>query len=191
VPILVADKAILAATVGFNLHRGVVAAADRLPPLAPAVAIAGCRRVAVVEGGNDHENLGALFRNAAAFGVGAVLADPTTADPWYRRSIRVSMGHALRIPFARLDPWPAGLDLLRTAGFTVLALTPSAGAVDIDDLRPRRAGKLAFLLGAEGPGLSPGALAAADHLVRIPIVEGVDSLNVATAGAVAFHSLRP
>jgi tRNA G18 (ribose-2'-O)-methylase SpoU len=192
VPVLVAERPVLATTVGFNLHRGVVAAGDRLPPLPVDVAVAGCSRVAVVEGGNDHENLGALFRNAAAFGVGAVLADPTTADPWYRRSIRVSMGQALRVPFARLDPWPAALGAVQALGFTIVALTPAPGAIDVDDLAATlRGDKVAFLLGAEGPGLSAGAMAAADLRVRIPIAAGVDSLNVATAAAVAFHVLRP
>jgi tRNA G18 (ribose-2'-O)-methylase SpoU len=141
--------------------------------------------VAVLEALNDFENLGALFRNAAAFGVDAVLLDPRCADPLYRRSVRVSMGHALRVPFAVLPgAWPESLDLLR--GFTTLALTP-AGEVTLGQLpTPQR---WAVLLGAEGPGLSAGVLGRADHRVRIPMAAGVDSLNVATAAAVAFAQL--
>jgi tRNA G18 (ribose-2'-O)-methylase SpoU len=135
---------------------------------------------------NDFENLGALFRNAAAFGVDAVLLDPQCADPLYRRSVRVSMGHVLRVPFAVLPgAWPDSLAALRD--FTVLALTPDPSATPLRDVPvPPR---WAVLLGAEGPGLSPAALAAADLRVRIPMAPGVDSLNVATAAAVAFAQL--
>jgi tRNA G18 (ribose-2'-O)-methylase SpoU len=205
--LVVQPDADVAAIAGFAFHRGVLAAADRrpLPPVAEVVT--GVARVAVLEGLNDHENLGGLFRNAAAFAVGAVLLDPTTADPLYRRSVRVSLGHVLRVPWARFPDWPAGLDGLRAAGFTLVALTPSPDAEPIDALAadlaespPDRYGppagppggvpeRLALLFGAEGPGLSPAALAAADRRVRIPIAAGVDSLNVATAAAVAFHRL--
>ena len=197
-PVYLADRAVLAAVAGFDLHRGAVAAAGRLPPADPAAVVAAAASsavsvVAVVEAVNDHENLGALFRNAAAFGVGAVLLDPTCADPLYRRSVRVSLGHVLHVPFARLDPWPDRLDVLRRAGFEIVALTPSADAETIDSVaadhvdRDRR---LAFLLGAEGPGLSAAGLDAADRRARIPMATGVDSLNVATAAAVAFHAAR-
>jgi tRNA G18 (ribose-2'-O)-methylase SpoU len=208
--LVVQPDADVAAIAGFAFHRGVLAAADRrpLPPVAEVVA--GVARVAVLEGLNDHENVGGLFRNAAAFAVGAVLLDPTTADPLYRRSVRVSLGHVLRVPWARFPEWPAGLDELRAAGFTLVALTPSPDAEPIDALAadlgesptdrdgpptdrdgPPGGGpeRLALLFGAEGPGLSPAALAAADRRVRIPIAAGVDSLNVATAAAVAFHRL--
>jgi tRNA G18 (ribose-2'-O)-methylase SpoU len=143
----------------------------------------------VLEGLNDHENLGALFRNAAAFGVDAVLADPTTADPLYRRSVRVSLGHVLRVPWTRLPDWPDGLASLKAEGFVLVALTPSADAEPIAALAADPPARVALLLGAEGPGLSGAALAAADRRVRIPIAEGVDSLNVATAAAIAFHRL--
>lgn len=184
---------------GFPFHRGVLAAADRIrqPQLRDLVAHA--RTVAVLEGVNDHENLGALFRNAAAFGVGAVLLDPTTADPLYRRSVRVSLGHVLRVPWARLDPLPAGLDALRVQGFVIVALTPDAGAEPIDALADELAARsaasttvparLALVVGAEDQGLSAASLAAADRRVRIPIAPGVDSLNVATAAAIAFHTV--
>jgi tRNA G18 (ribose-2'-O)-methylase SpoU len=180
-PVYVASEELLRATVGFNLHRGVVAAADRLPPTPAADLLAGASRVAVLESINDHENLGALFRNARAFGIDAVLLDPTTADPLYRRAVRVSLGHVLHVPFARLP----SLDTLD--GFTVIALTPG-GDTDISALPPLD--RVAFLLGAEGPGLSPAALSFADHRVRIPVARDVDSLNVATAAAIAFDRLR-
>ena len=201
----------MAALVGFRLHRGVVAIATRPPEADPERVLADAARspgvgggrptVAVLEGLNDPENVGALFRNAAAFGVAAILLDPTCADPLYRRAVRVSVGHALHLPFARLDPWPAGLDRVRAAGFVVCALAPrSAGPgatdpVDLHELGARLAGRspasagVALLLGAEGPGLSDAALAAADEVVSIPMAAGVDSLNVATAAAVAFDRL--
>jgi tRNA G18 (ribose-2'-O)-methylase SpoU len=186
VPVYPVDKWLLSAVVGFRVTRGVLASADRPPPADPAAVVANARHIAVLEGLNDFENLGALFRNAAAFGVDAVLLDRRCADPLYRRSVRVSMGHVLRVPFAVLpDPWPASLRIL--AAFDVLAMTPDARAVPLRQVAaPPR---WAVLLGAEGPGLSPAALAAADRPVRIPMAPGVDSLNVATAAAVAFAAL--
>jgi tRNA G18 (ribose-2'-O)-methylase SpoU len=179
----------MAALTGFDFHRGVLASAGRLPLPAVDDLLAPARTVAVLEGLNDHENLGALFRNAAAFGVDAVLLDPTTADPLYRRSVRVSAGHVLRVPWTRLEEWPVGLDALRDRGFVVVALTPAAGAEPIDRFARDLPDRVALLLGAEGPGLSAAALARADRRVRIPIAAGVDSLNVATAAAVAFHAV--
>lgn len=187
-PVYIADRAVMKAVTGFDLHRGAVASAGRRALPAPLDAIAGARRIAVLEGLNDHENLGVLFRNAAAFGIDAVLLDPTCADPLYRRSVRVSMGHVLRLPFARLDPWPGGLGLVTRAGFDVVALTPRADAEPVAALdRYQHGGRVAILLGAEGPGLSDAAIAAATSSARIPMASGVDSLNVAAAAAVAFH----
>lgn len=186
-PVYVAPQDLMATICGFNFHRGAMASADRVPGPDLATVAAGTDRLLVIEGVNDNENLGSLFRNAAAFGVGGVVLDPTTADPLYRRCVRVSMGHALRIPFTRAAGWPAALHDLRAAGYELLALTPSAGADDLRALiRPRRAG---VLVGAEGPGLSPDALEAATRRVRIPVASGVDSLNVATAAAIALHHL--
>jgi tRNA G18 (ribose-2'-O)-methylase SpoU len=182
-PVYVADPDVLRATVGFDLHRGVVASADRPAPLDPAALLAGSRRVVVAERLNDLENLGSLFRAARAFACDAVLLDPETADPLGRRPVRVSMGHVLHVPFARLAPWPDALALVRDAGLEVVALAPSGGPL----LLPGRA---ALLVGAEGPGLSAGALAASDRSVRIDMAAGVDSLNVATAAAVALHAHR-
>lgn len=188
VPAYVTDADTMASVVGFHLNRGVLASADRAPTPPLADLLAGARRVAVLEGVGDHENLGALFRNAAALGVDAVLVGPGCADPLYRRSVRVSMGHVLRVPFVPVD-WSVAVTALHAAGFTLAALTPQgdpgalAGLADTD--------RLALLLGAEGPGLSATALAAADVAARIPMSGGVDSLNVATAAAVAFHAVCP
>ena len=209
VPVYVGSRAAVAGTVGFALHRGVVAVAERPTPLsaerllADAVhspLVAGFPVLAVLEGLNDHENIGALFRNAAAFGVRGVLLDPTSADPLYRRSIRVSVGYVLHVPFARLASWPAGLQLAREAELLIAAMTPrpAAGAgmpdLRLDALRdrmsdPDRPRGLALLLGAEGPGLTQEAVAASDVVVSIPMGEEVDSLNVATAAAVAFYAM--
>ena len=183
-PLYVGDMQLLRATVGFNLHRGVVASAQRQPQPDPLSLLMSARRVAVLENLNDVENLGNLFRSARAFGVDAVLLDPQTADPLYRRCVRVSMGHTLHVPFARFDQWPEPIDELRSLGFTVAALTPATDAVDIDDVRAER---IAWLLGAEGPGLTDDAMRRADVRVRIPIAPEVDSLNVGTAAAIAFR----
>ncbi len=179
---------VMAQVVGFHLNRGVLAAADRAAQPDPVELMRDARLLAVLEGVGDHENLGALFRNAAALSVDGVLLGAGCSDPLYRRSVRVSMGHVLRVPFADLRPWPQGLDLLRDNGFTVAALTPRADAVDLRECK--FAGeKVALLLGSEGPGLTDEAIEAADIAVKIPMADGVDSLNVATAGAVAFHAL--
>ncbi len=209
-PVFVGSRAMVAGTVGFALHRGVVAVANRPAPagvgqlLANAAAMSAPEGasplVAVLEGLNDHENIGALFRNAAAFGVAGVLLDPTCADPLYRRSIRVSVGHVLHVSFARLVPWPTGLRQVRAAGFVVAALAPRPAAdsgvpaVSLAELKARMSGPdhpvgVALLVGAEGPGLTDASLAASDVIVPIPIADRVDSLNVATAAAVAFHVL--
>jgi tRNA G18 (ribose-2'-O)-methylase SpoU len=140
---------------------------------------------------NDHENLGALFRNAAAFGVDAVLLCPQCSDPLYRRSVRVSTGHVLTVPWTRAAPWPAAIDAIRAHDFTVVALTPSVDAVRIDDGVVAAEERIAFLLGAEGPGLSADALSRATRRARIPMAPGVDSLNVAVAGAIAFARSAP
>ncbi|MFN2506688.1 MAG: TrmH family RNA methyltransferase [Acidimicrobiales bacterium] len=191
VPVYLSSQATLEAVAGFHFHRGALASAHREPlPEAGTLAGQGAGLLVLVEGVNDHENLGALFRNAAAFGAGAVLLDPTCADPLYRRSIRVSMGQVLRMRFARMTDWPASIGALQALGYEVLALTPSPGAEDIDVVG--REPKQALLVGAEGGGLSKRALAAADRRVRIPMAPGVDSLNVATAAAIALHHLaRP
>jgi tRNA G18 (ribose-2'-O)-methylase SpoU len=187
-PCYTGSAELMARVVGFHLNRGVLATADRAPMPPVSELIARSRHVAVLECVNDHENLGGLFRNAAALGVDAILLGPRCADPLYRRSVRVSMGHVLSVPFAQLRRWTADLDALRAAGFRIAALTPAADAVPLPEAG-LSAGRIAWLLGAEGPGLSAEALAAADLAVRIPMVPGVDSLNVATAAAIAFASV--
>ena len=185
-PFYVASPHLMAEVVGFHLNRGVLATADRAP-FPPAVElIAGARSVAVLEGVGDHENLGALFRNAAALGVGAVLLADGCSDPLYRRSVRVSMGTVLGVPFAPLPSLADGVNLLRENGFQVVALTPS-GEVPIGAMTWGE--RVAVLVGAEGPGLTDVAMRAADVRVSIPMATGVDSLNVATAAAIAFAAL--
>ncbi|CAM2796892.1 RNA methyltransferase [Saccharomonospora xinjiangensis] len=188
VPVFATSIQTMSDVVGFHLNRGVLAVADRAP--VPSFdEIAGRSRVlAVLEGVNDHENLGALFRNAAALGVDGVLLGAGCADPLYRRSVRVSMGHVLRVPFAPV-PWPEALGDLRRSGFHIAALTPRADAVALRDVRDAGYDRIALLLGSEGHGLSRAAIDAADSAVRIPMASGVDSLNVATAAAVAFYEL--
>lgn len=182
VPVYVAADTVLRQIVGFDLHRGAVAAGERWPLPAVDSLLGAARRVAVLERLNDYENLGGVFRNAAAFGIDAVLLDSESADPLYRRCVRVSIGHALTVPWTRVS----SLDELRRHGFTLLALTPAADAAPLDEIAwPER---FALLLGAEGPGLSKAWLDAADMRVRIPMHESADSLNVATAAAIAFYA---
>jgi len=183
-PVYVAPPEVLRRVVGFELHRGAVASADRWTLPRPADVFGAARRLAVCERINDHENLGVVFRSAAALGIDAVLLDSECADPLYRRCVRVSIGHVVTLPWTRLS----SLDELRTAGFTTVALTPRAEATAIDDVAwPAR---VALLLGAEGPGLSDAWLGGADMCARIPMAPGSDSLNVATAAAIAFHVSR-
>lgn len=185
VPVCVASAEVVDAICGFDFHRGVLASADRTAlPDARHVA-ASTDFLLVVEAVNDHENTGALFRNAAAFGVGGVVLDRTTCDPLYRRSIRVSMGHVLHVPFARAEPWLPFLRELQEDGYDVAALSPAPDAADLRDAP--RAERQAVLVGAEGTGLRPATVAAASRRVRIAMAPGVDSLNVATAAAVALH----
>ena len=182
-----ASAEVMADVVGFHLNRGVLAAAPRPPELTVAEIIEGARTVAVLEGVNDHENLGSIFRNAAGLDVDAVLFGTGCADPLYRRAVRVSMGHALLVPYARAS-WPGDLDTLRDNGFRVLAMTPNPAAATLAEAMTRLAGdRMAILVGAEGPGLTERAMRGSDARVRIPMSRGTDSLNVATAAALAFY----
>ncbi|BBY86824.1 TrmH family RNA methyltransferase [Mycolicibacterium tokaiense] len=188
VPCYCASAEVMAEVVGFHLNRGVLAAARRAPELSVEQVIDGARTVAVLEGVNDHENLGSIFRNAAGLGVDAVVFGAGCADPLYRRAVRVSMGHALLVPFAKAQHWPGDLMMLRDNGFRLLSMTPDAGALTLSDAVPELAqDRVAILVGAEGPGLRESTMRASDVRVRIPMARGTDSLNVATAAALAFY----
>ncbi|MDP9182716.1 MAG: RNA methyltransferase [Actinomycetota bacterium] len=183
-PVYRASYEVLHAVTGFHVHRGALASFARQPLPRAHDLLAGATRVVVLEGVNNATNLGAIFRSAAGLGIDAVLLSHDCCDPLYRRSVRVSMGEVLAMPYAYLD-WPSGLDLLRTAGFRVLALTPAHDATRLEDVELQADERAALLLGAEGPGLSADALAGSDLRVRIQMARGVDSLNVANAAAVA------
>jgi len=189
VPLYVGSEELLESVTGFHVHRGALAAMGRLPLKSVADLLPRSSRLVVLEEVNSHTNLGAIFRSAAGLGMDAVLLSSTCADPLYRRSVRVSMGEVFSIPYARIESWPSGLTELREAGFRVLALTPDSRAESIDEIEVRDDELLALLLGAEGPGLSKNALEAATSQVRIPMGNGVDSLNVAAATAVACYAI--
>ncbi len=197
VPVFVAEQEVLEQITGFNLHRGALAAMNRPQPrsvaevLAGARGGAGARRVLVLEDIVDHTNVGAAIRSAAALSVDAVLVTPRCADPLYRRAIRVSMGTVFQVPWARIDPWPAGIAELQAAGFVVAALALRDDAVSLDELAADPPERLALVLGTEGDGLSRRTVVGADMVVRIPMAAGVDSLNVAAAAAVASWATRP
>jgi tRNA G18 (ribose-2'-O)-methylase SpoU len=193
IPLYVGSEELLESVTGFHVHRGALAAMGRLPPIGVAELLPlfpRRARIVVLEDVNSHTNLGAIFRCAAGLGMDAVLLSPSCTDPLYRRSVRVSMGEVFAIPYARFDRWPTGLRKLTDAGFQTIALTPDPRAEPIDEIDDvRDVAKLALLLGAEGPGLSHGVIAAATRSVRIPMQGGVDSLNVAAAAAVACYAI--
>jgi tRNA G18 (ribose-2'-O)-methylase SpoU len=188
-PVYVADQELLRLVTGFHVHRGVLASFHRRPLPTAGQVLDPARRLVICEDVNNHTNLGAIFRAAAALGIDGVLLSPSCADPLYRRSVRVSMGEVFAVPYTTLHPWPGGLDIVRHAGFSVLALTPAADAVPLPQLGGHHRERPALLLGAEGAGLSAGALAIADLRVAIPMQRGVDSLNVGAAAAVACYEL--
>jgi tRNA G18 (ribose-2'-O)-methylase SpoU len=188
VAVYVASQAVMDAVVGFHIHRGCLALADRGAELDPDGILEDTGDEDVVlalEGINNHDNVGGCFRSALAFGARAVLLDEASADPLYRKAIRVSMGATLRLPFARVSG--DLVDALSRRGFAVVALTPAPDATPIDEATHAVTGRCALVVGAEGPGLSPAVLDRAHVRVRIPIVPGVDSLNVATAAGIALH----
>ncbi|HET6860201.1 MAG TPA: RNA methyltransferase [Streptomyces sp.] len=174
---------------GYHVHRGALASMQRKPLPEADELLRSARRIVVMESVNDHTNIGAIFRSAAALGMDAVLLSPDCADPLYRRSVKVSMGAVFSVAYARLEAWPKDLEAVREAGFKLLALTPDAKASSIDEAAPHRLDRVALMLGAEGEGLSTRALVAADEWVRIPMAHGVDSLNVGAAAAVAFYAV--
>lgn len=192
-PVFVAERRVVEQIVGFDLHRGVLAVGRRHRPPSAADLLERSRLLVLCEDLANHDNVGAVFRNVACLaGVEAgVLLSPACCDPLYRKSLRVSMGHALRVPFGRLEPWDPGLGVVREAGFETIALTPDPAAEDIRNFKHTPNIRLALVLGAEGPGLAEATLAAADRRVRIPMAPGADSLNVATSLAVALSHLCP
>jgi tRNA G18 (ribose-2'-O)-methylase SpoU len=187
-PCYLADPAIIEGVTGFHVHRGALASMHRreLPDLADV--LAGARRIVVCEDLVDHTNVGSIFRSAAALGVDGVLLSPRCADPLYRRAVKVSMGAVLTLPYARLAGWYDALTDLREAGFQVLALTPAADAVPLDEIP--LGDRVALVFGAEGAGLSPRWLATSDARVTIPISRDIDSLNVSAAAAVAAYIVK-
>jgi tRNA G18 (ribose-2'-O)-methylase SpoU len=190
VPVYVGDAHALEELTGFHLHRGALASMHRPEPLDPRDVLRDARRVVIVEDVVDHTNVGAIFRSVAGLGADAVLVTPRCADPLYRRSVRVSMGTVLQVPWTRLPEWDEAAEILHQAGFTIAALALSAGAVSLRDFAASAPDRVALLVGAEGDGLSRDALAAADAVVTIPMAHGVDSLNVAAASAVALYALQ-
>jgi tRNA G18 (ribose-2'-O)-methylase SpoU len=193
-PILLTTPEIVRALAGFNFHRGCLAIGERgvEPPLHEVLERPGPRLLLALEDVTNPDNIGGLFRNAMAFGVGGVLLSPGCGDPLYRKAIRVAIGGSLSIPFTRLDDWPHALARLRACGYTIVALTPDAVATDIAELGAARPvpERAALLLGAEGVGLAAASRRAADLEIRIRMAPGVDSLNVATACGIALHRLH-
>lgn len=189
VPVYVGEESLLTALTGYRMHRGVLAAMHR--PVLPTLdeVLAPARTVLVLEDIVDHTNVGAAFRNAAGLGADAVLVTERCADPLYRRSVRVSMGTVLQVPWTRLPPWPQVAPRLHDHGFEIAALALDAHATSLPRYARERPERVALMMGTEGDGLSRQALRAADHTVIIPMGHGVDSLNVAAASAVALYAL--
>jgi tRNA G18 (ribose-2'-O)-methylase SpoU len=186
-PVYVADETLMSSVVGFDIHRGVLACAEVGPPIDADALIAGARRLVVLESITNHDNVGGIFRNAAAFGVDGVLCDPATCDPLYRKSIRVSVGGALVVPFARVPSVAELLPRLAAAGAQTIALTPAHDALPIDRVPPSE--RRALVLGTEGRGLATETMAAATVRATIPMAAGFDSLNVATTSGIALYLL--
>jgi tRNA G18 (ribose-2'-O)-methylase SpoU len=189
IPVFVGDESELEKLTGFLLHRGAIAAMERPPLASVAEIIRGARRVVILENIIDHTNVGAIFRSVAGLGADAVLITPECADPLYRRSVRVSMGTVLQVPWTRVASWPDGLQELKDAGFVVASLALSDDAITLAELSAENPERLAVIFGTEGHGLSPAAMAASDRVVRIPMSHGVDSLNVAAAAAVTLYAV--
>lgn len=190
VPVFVGESAQLEALTGFHMHRGALASMHRPAPLDPAELLASSRRVVVLEDLADHTNVGAIFRSIAALGADAVLLSPGCADPLYRRSVRVSMGAVLQVPWARLPDWPEAGPMIRDAGYELAAFALRDDAQDLAEFVQDLPPKLALMFGSEGPGLSRRALASSTCSIVIPMEHDVDSLNVATAAALALWAVR-
>ncbi|NHI16778.1 TrmH family RNA methyltransferase [Microbacterium excoecariae] len=220
VPVYVVPDAVAESVTGYTVHRGMLAAMHRPELPDPAVVLRDARtvfvldglvdhtnvgcgenrgitsntskssRIAILDGLVDHTNVGACFRSAAAMGVDAVLVTPTCADPLYRRSVRVSMGTVFQVPWTRIENWPASVQGLKDAGYVVAGMTLGEGAITLDQLVAEDHQNLALVFGSEGPGLAPTTQRLLDRRVTIPMMGGVDSLNVAASSAVAFYATR-
>ena len=188
-PVLVRAEEELEQLTGFAVHRGALAAMHR--PTLPTVGslVTDARLVVVLEGVSDPTNVGAIFRSAAGLGADAVVVSPDCADPLYRRSVKVSMGTVFQVPWTRAEGWPDALDELRSLGFVVPGLALQPDAVALDEFAAAGHARVALVLGTEGDGLTSEALAHTDATVVIQMREGVDSLNVAAASAVAMWEL--
>jgi tRNA G18 (ribose-2'-O)-methylase SpoU len=189
VPVFVGPGELLTELTGYVLHRGVIASMHRPELPDPEALLAGARRIVILENVSDPTNVGAIFRSAGAIGADAILVTPRCSDPFYRRAIRVSMGTVLQVPWTRVGDWPSTRALLTRHGFHLAALALTTDAVSLRDFPGHEHERLALLLGAEGEGLTPDALAASDTVVQIPMKHGIDSLNVAAASAVAMWAL--
>lgn len=186
-PVYVVNQAVMNDIAGFNIHRGCLALAERPPARSlDAARLTGVSRMVVLEGVNNPDNVGGIFRSAAAFGVELVVLGPNCGDPLYRKAVRTSMAATLAVPFVQASAWPSNLTAMRSAGFDVIALTPAGAAAPLHELSVR-APRVALLVGAEGEGLSPAALDAATCRARIPMTGGIDSLNVTAAASIAMY----
>ena len=189
-PVYVVPQPVMNDVAGFNVHRGCLAIGERLAPQGWLELARSARRLVILERISDPDNVGSAFRNAAAFGLEAVLLDPACADPLYRKAIRTSTGATLRIPFARVPEWPGALRQLDRGGIAVVALTPSPSAPCLRTVAAQLSNRrVALVLGHEGEGLSQAVLDACALRARIPMAGGTDSVNVATAGAIAMYEL--
>ena len=190
VPLLEVPQTVMNAITGFNIHRGCLAVGIRPDPLGVAALATTAQRLVVVERLANADNVGSIFRSAAALGADGIVLDHASADPLYRKALRTSMGTALQVPYARSQDWDGVLTELRSHGWALLALTPSTDVAPLADVVPHLRGRVAVLVGHEGDGLLPGTMAQCTARARIPMASGVDSLNVATATAIALYELQ-
>lgn len=189
VPVFSGPGELLADLTGYILHRGLIASIQRPALVSPEELLADARRIVILENVVDPTNVGAIFRSVAAIGADAVLVTPRCSDPFYRRAIRVSMGSVLQVPWTRVGDWASTREMLVASGFHVAALALTDRAVSLRDFAAAAPERVALVLGTEGDGLTPEAIAAADTVVQIPMRHGIDSLNVAAAAAVAMFAL--
>jgi tRNA G18 (ribose-2'-O)-methylase SpoU len=188
-PMYVADESVLRGTTGFHVHRGALAIFRRPKALSVAEVISSARTVLVLEDLVDHANVGAAFRSGSGLGVDAIIVSPRCADPLYRRAIKTSMGATLGMPWARAVQWPDALEQIQTAGFDVWGLTPRDWATTLAQAIAMKHPRIAVVVGTEGEGLSDASMQVCSRLVRIPMHNDVDSLNVAAASAVAMYAI--